>query len=700
MNGYGHFKQALCWAITYWVAIFGLLGVVSIAFTRRGAEDSLRSRLRPALERSGRLAPAGAIFLAAAVGAGAWYYYNAHVLNEYVDANAKRRNQAEYERQFKQYELLPQPKVTAVDAAVNIYPERRSFDASGHYTLQNKTGQSIGQIHLTDAHQTLKDLQFDRPFKLRSRSTRGDYLIYDLDSPLEPGETLTLNFKIALNSPGFRDGGELPQFAYNGTFFDSEFFPQIGYQAAVELDDPRRRREQRLGDLVDMAPRGDPVHSRLNLFTGNSDWITFHTVVSTSGDQIAIAPGYELRRWQQDGRRYYEYSMGSVHIQDFFAFLSGRYTVRREVYKGSSGPVNLEVYYDAAHPYDVDDMLASSRDGLDYYQRNFSPFQFSQFRIMEYPRYRDFAQSFPNTVPFSEGIGFIDRVLKPTDVDLTYFVTAHELAHQWWGHQLIGGQVAGSNMLSETLAEYSAYMVTQRKYGKDYMRNVLHHFMDRYLRGRAGEIRRERPLALVEREPYVWYEKGGQILYTLADYIGEDKVNLALHNFLLQYRYANASNQTDALESTTGAAATDGDYPDTRMLVDALRAQTPPDYQYLIDDGFDRIVLYDNKVLSATTQKRPDGKYELTLVVQARKSQSDGNGTETPMPLDDYIEIGVFKGRRDEEKPLYVKREKITAERGTYTIVVDERPTRAGIDPYNKLIDRNGDDNLIDVTGS
>jgi aminopeptidase N len=317
---------------------------------------------------------------------------------------------------------------------------------------------------------------------------------------------------------------------------------------------------------------------------------------------------------------------------------------------------------------------------------------------MEFPRYRSFAQSFPNTVPFSEGIGFITRVVKPTDVDLTYFVTAHELGHQWWAHQLVGGQVEGSNMMSETLAQYSAYMVMQAKYGKDYMHRVLHHFLDSYLRGRAGEVRRERALALVQREDYVWYYKGGQIMYTLADYIGEDKVDLALHDFLMQYRYVNAKNQVDAVQSTRGAAAEDEPYPDTRMLVDALRAQTPSELQYLIDDGFNRIVLYDNKAVSATSHKRADGKYSVTLTVQARKVQADGNGAETAMPLADYIDIGVFTGKKDEERPLVMRREKFTQEHQTFTIVVDEPPTRAGIDPYNKLIDRIADDNMIDVT--
>jgi ABC-2 type transport system permease protein len=237
-------------------------------------------------------------------------------------------------------------------------------------------------------------------------------------------------------------------------------------------------------------------------------------------------------------------------------------------------------------------------------------------------------------------------------------------------------------------------MVMQHRYGKDYMRKVMRHFLDRYLRGRAGEVRREPPLALVQREPYVWYEKGGQIMYTLADYIGEDKIDNALRNFLMQYRYANANNQVDAANSSHGA---NQPYPDTRMLVDALNAETPPEFRYLVEDGFNRIVLYDNKAVSATSQKTPDGKYKVTLAVQARKVQADGNGVESPMPLADFIDIGVFTGKADEEKPLYMKRERFTREHETFTIVVDQQPTRAGIDPYNKLIDRIADDNVIDI---
>jgi ABC-2 type transport system permease protein len=49
MNGYGHFVPAMTWAIVYWFSIFAVLGVISIALTRRGAEDGLRARTRLAL---------------------------------------------------------------------------------------------------------------------------------------------------------------------------------------------------------------------------------------------------------------------------------------------------------------------------------------------------------------------------------------------------------------------------------------------------------------------------------------------------------------------------------------------------------------------------------------------------------------------------------------------------------------------------
>ncbi len=124
---------------------------------------------------------------------------------------------------------------------------------------------------------------------------------------------------------------------------------------------------------------------------------------------------------------------------------------------------------------------------------------------------------------------------------------------------------------------------------------------------------------------------------------------------------------------------------------------SPPELQYYITDAFESIVLYDNRAVTATVTQTPDHKYKVTLTVQSRKLKSDGSGNETPMALSDYIDIGVFTGKKDEEKPRYITKEKITQANQTFEIIVDQMPTRAGIDPYNKLIDRIADDNIIDI---
>jgi ABC-2 type transport system permease protein len=675
MNGYGHFVQGLVWSISYWFFVGVLLAVFAIVFSRRGADVSWAARLRLAGPRFRGLVTAAALALLLAVGCGAWFYYNTHVLNEFRTDQENRHRLADYERLYKKYERLPQPKITAVDVAVDIFPERRSFSGAGYYMLANRTAQPIGEIHISDGRESIDEVRFDRPAHAKLSDKRHFYTIYALDQPLEPGGTMRMDFRASYTARGFKDGHERPEFAFNGTFFDRDYFPYIGYNQGLELDDPVRRREQKLGPLEEMAPPGDPYYSNINLFTADSGWVTFHTVVSTSPDQIAIAPGYLKREWTQNGRRYFEYAMGDTRINNFFSFLSGRFNVRRDQWKG----VNLEIYYQPGDEYNLDRMIESIKSGLDYYQASYGPYQFQQFRVLEFPRYRGFAQSFPNTVPYSESIGFIERVKKPDDIDLLYFVTAHELAHQWWGHQLIGSAAQGSNMMSETLAEYSALKVLARRYGPDMLHKELRHELDTYLRGRGAETRHEPPLVLVQREPYVWYQKGALVMFALDDYIGEDRMNAALRSFLEKNRYAS------------------GPFPDTRGFVAALREVTPPELQYVITDMFESIVLFDNKAVSATYTPTPDHKYKVTLTVSAQKRKADGSGNESPMALDDRIDVGVFSGTKEHLKPLDFAKRHLTERETTFTFVVNQSPTWAGIDPYNKLIDRNPEDNLIAV---
>jgi aminopeptidase N len=422
-----------------------------------------------------------------------------------------------------------------------------------------------------------------------------------------------------------------------------------------------------------MRDRDDPAGLAENGLATDADFISFEAIVGTDEDQWAIAPGYLQREWKESGRHYFEYRMDSP-ILNFYAFQSARYAVRKDRWND----VAIEIYHQPGHEYNLDRMVAATKAGLDYFGAAFGPYQHRQFRIIEFPRYQAFAQSFPNTIPYSEGIGFIARVRDgdPDDIDYPYYVTAHELAHQWWGHQVPGGNVQGETLLVETLAQYSALMVMKKKYGEPKMQRFLRYELDRYLLGRSTEQKKELPLARVENQDYIHYRKGSLVMYALQDYLGEQTLNRAIRAYRDDWAFKGPP------------------YSSASDLVAHIRAVTPPHLQYMIDDFFETITLYDNRALSAGAKALPDGKFEVSLKVFAKKRKADALGKEADAPLHDWIDIGVLDA---DNQPLYLEKKKIESEETTFTVVVDKKPARAGIDPYNKLIDRRPKDNAIAV---
>ena len=108
-------------------------------------------------------------------------------------------------------------------------------------------------------------------------------------------------------------------------------------------------------------------------------------------------------------------------------------------------------------------------------------------------------------------------------------------------------------------------------------------------------------------------------------------------------------------------------------------------------------MFWNHRATRADVRRREDGKYVVALEVHAEKVSTDGRGKETDEPVDVMVDIGVFArpegGKESDEKVLYLQKHRITQAETTLELVVDELPFEAGIDPYNKLIDRNSGDN-------
>jgi ABC-2 type transport system permease protein len=684
MNGYGHLLIGYSWFTLYWIFCAVVLFAVSLLVRVRGTEGAVKARLWQARERlRGPVRWVLAAGLLAFVATGSFIFWNTNVLNRYMPGDEQERLQAEYEKKYRQYKDLAMPRVTAVKTEVDIFPRERRMVAHGVYQLQNRTAKPIDAIHVTlDPEVTVKALAF-RDHDVISKDEIQGYTIYRLKKPLAPGESMPFEFEVEVARRGFRNGGEDTSLVGNGTFFNNrEYFPNFGYNPGRELQDRNDRRKHGLAPVIRMAKIDNQFARRNTYIANDADWIDFETTVSTDPDQIAIAPGYLQKEWTANGRRYFHYKMDAP-ILHFYSYLSAKYKVKRDRWKN----VAIEVYYHEPHGYNVDRMIDSVKKSLDYFTANFGPYQHRQVRILEFPAYAQFAQSFPNTIPYSEGIGFIANLEDEEAIDYPFYVTAHEVAHQWWAHQVIGADVQGSTLMSETLSQYSALMVMEKEYGKDKMRRFLKYELDNYLRSRGGELVEEMPLMLVENQPYIHYRKGSLVLYALRDAIGEENVNRALASYIREVGFQQPP------------------YTISTDLMKHFEAVTPPDRRYLLEDMFRTITLFENRVTTATYAKRPDGKYDVQLTVEAKKMRADGQGIETPIAINDWIDVGVFgekpraKGK-PEETVLYLTKHRINQPTTKIRLVVDQPPVRAGIDPYNKLVDRNSDDNRmkVDVT--
>ena len=680
MNGYGHFAGPQLWFQAYWAALLLALLLLSVSFWVRGTAGSVRERLALARRRlSGGLgwATAGAFALFAALGG--FLYWNTNVLNPFISPEQEIANQLRYEKEYRRYESLPQPRIIASSVDVDLWPEEQRMAAQVRYRVRNGHDVAIPAMHIAmrdDKALLAADLG---GATLERHDAELGYRIYRLDRPLAPGEEREFRFDLDFRTRGFGNQRGQSQFVGNGSFFNNTLFPGFGYNPEFELEDPNERIERGLPPARRMPALEDEAARASTYLTDDADWIDFETTVCTAPDQVALSPGYLRREFMRDGRRCFSYAMDRP-MHNFYAYLSGRWTVTRGEYKG----IPIEVYHDPRHGYNVQRMIDASRKSLAYFEQHFSPYQHRQLRIIEFPGYAQFAQSFANTIPFSESIGFIADLRDEEALDYVFYVTAHEVAHQWWAHQVIGANVQGATVLSESLAQYSALMVMEQEYGRGKMRRFLKYELDQYLTGRGRERDRELPLLRVENQPYIHYQKGSLVFYRLRDELGEAAMNRALRRFLADKGYQQAPYTTSA------------------ELLDYLLAEASPAQQGLLTDLFEKISFYDNRVEGATARRLPDGRYEVTLDLRAAKLYADGRGKESPATLDDWVEVAVFargaSGEESDEKVLYLQRHRVTAARTTTTLTVDERPYEAGFDPYNKLVDRVSQDNRRRIT--
>jgi hypothetical protein len=681
MNGTGGFWVGAAIARIYWACFGVVLLVLAHWAWPRGTVVAVLPRLK-GMGRRMTLASGGIALAAVAgmVGTGLIIHHNIKQLNRFETSDEAEGRLAEFERKYLKYESLPRPVVTDVAFDVAIYPDDRRMEVKGHYDLRNDGGVPITELHVRQGDDTVTFSRLDiAGASLASHDKRHAYRIYRFATPLAPGATTRLDFASQVWRRGFANSAAATDIVDNGTFVNNyTFAPMIGMDRRGLLQDRTARRRQGLPAELRTAKLEDTSAQGRNYI--GADWVNSRVTISTAADQVPIAPGNKVSDVVKDGRRIAVFE-SPAPILNFFSVQSARYAVAEE----RAGPVLLSVYHDPRHAWNVPAMQKALKTSLAYYERNFGPYQFGYARIIEFPGYESFAQAFAGTMPYSESIGFAADVSDPETIDYVSYVTAHELGHQYWAHQVIGADMQGQTLLSETLAQYSALMVMKELYGEDKIRRFLKFELDRYLSGRQGDPLPEQPLYRVENQQHIHYRKGSLVMYLLQHRLGEDAVNRALSRFVATWRFKGAP------------------YPRSLDLISELRkeARTPED-QALITDLFEKITIYDLKATEATSTRRADGKWVTRITVQAGKFYADGKGVETPARLAESIEVGAFlerpgTGAFAKADVLAMQRMPVRGGKQVIEMVTARKPAFAGIDPYNFYIDRDADDNVVAV---
>jgi len=669
LNGLQPFARGLVWFKVYWASWALMLAVIANLFWVRGRVPGFRARLAIARQRlHGTALHAAVAAVALIVSVGGFVFYNTHVLNDLPGPGEVAARLAEYERRYKRFENAPEPSLAAARVQVELYPEDRAAEIRGAFRLVNRTRKPIDSLHVLPSPEVeTPALDFDRPARLVLSDPVRDYRIYALDRPLAPGDSVTLRFRVTSRPRGFRNDGAPTDVTANGAYVDRRWMPALGYSRNRELVDERTRREHGLPPRT-LPPSAGDVETAEDR---GVELVELETVIGTDARQTAVTSGTLIREWRERGRRYFHYRT-EAPVRFGGAVLSAEYAVREASWNG----IRLRVFHHPAHDVNVDRMIRSMQASLAYYSRAFGPYQYRELNIVEFPRYASFARAHPGMITFSEGSAFLTRV-DSGDIDRPYFVVAHETAHQWWGGQVIPAPAAGAALVSETLSQYSSTMVLETTYGREAARRFYDYHLTEYLRGRIVYTNREVPLLDVVNQKYLYYFKGGLAMYLLRERIGADAVNGALR------RFRDRFSAPDAPPATSHA------------LYAELRAATPDSLHPLLADLFEHITLWNVSADSASAEPVGGGAYRVTLYVDASKVRADSIGNQTPVPMNDLVEIGVFADGSDEA--LYRAQHRIRGGKQRVVVTVPRLPARAGIDPDRMLIERERDDNVVGV---
>lgn len=451
--------------------------------------------------------------------------------------NEKIVQSAHYEKKFKHYKNLAQPSITDVITEIQLYPSENSYKITGKYQLINQTDKPIKKVLINfNPDLTIESAVFIT--RSESKMTTQNITEIELSQPLRPGEKASLDFKISYHWSPVNGHDSFNAIIENGSFMRiSRYYPTFGYQANNEIEDEEKRSEFKLGKKAELKKLETPEVFK-------KDFINLDMTVSTEKDQSAVGTGDLIQHYSKSGRNYFHYQSNGIPFR--FAVSSAKYQIKTTVYKG----IAINIFYDVNHSENVNHLLDNAKLTLDYCTQNFGKYPFKTINFAEVSSFtKGFAATaYPSSIFMTEDMLFHANIHSDQNQDVINELAGHELSHLWWGNsQIDPDDREGAVMLTETLAMYTEMMLYKKMHGKEKMMERINVHQQIYDNEKG--LSENQPLYKVTGEnTHISYSKGAVAMVRLSELIGEDKVNTALKNFILNNQYPKKPTTLDLVK--------------------------------------------------------------------------------------------------------------------------------------------------------
>jgi hypothetical protein len=575
--------SALVWNRVMVLGLAVLFGVLAVRLFGRRGGDAVRTVHALAPRRwpsaAWRLLPAAVVPVAACV-------LLAFLVHRGIEGGAAEKAAKDYwAKNVKTWANAPLPDVARADVRLRIDPSRHWLASEGTLTLVNSLAAPLRAIPLTGGFHwdSLTWTMNGEPVVPEDRQR---LYVFSPPRPLDTGDSIVIGWRWNGRYPGgvTKNGGPTQEFVLPSgvvlTGFRPSFMPVLGFMEDIGVTKENRADPREYPhDWWDGETRAGfgatawfPARVAITApeeYTLNSDGICTSNLVSQ---------GWRTQVWETD------------HPVKLLNVVCGRWDVKQ----GAS----TTIFYNAAHPYNVEEMSRTLDAARRWYSEWFLPYPWRELKLSEFPGLANYAQGFGTNITFSENIGFLTRNDERSDA--TFLVTAHEAAHQWWGNILTPADGPGGDILSEGMSHFSTLLLFEQVKGPRARMEFAKGIEARYADRRRPDD--ERPMYLIDgkrdSDETVTYDRGGWLFWMLYDFMGHERAISGYQHFIRTWSVVR-------------------DHPALEDFLAAMRpyAKDAAAYDAFVEQWFGQKAMPQYRLKGATKVAAGDG-YQVTLTVE------------------------------------------------------------------------------------